>query len=67
MKSIYEWQGEVREETECAVILKTSELKRGKLTERFRGLHPYSVPALVFLSVDEGLPEFVRWISAQTL
>ncbi|HMN66925.1 MAG TPA: divalent-cation tolerance protein CutA [Bdellovibrionales bacterium] len=67
MQSVYQWQGRLIEETECAAVLKLAVLKQGRLRERIRDMHPYSVPALVFLPVDGGNAEFLNWIYAQTL
>jgi periplasmic divalent cation tolerance protein len=66
-RSIYKWQGEVKVETEWTAILKTSSAKRAKLRERVLGLHPYQIPCLVFVAVDDGSPEFLRWVCSQAL
>lgn len=66
MQSIYKWQGEVKLEKEWAAILKLSRLKQATLKERVRALHPYEIPALVFLEVEDGLPDFLRWVSHQS-
>lgn len=66
MRSLYKWKGKLNEDTEVAAILKTSSLKRATLKERIRALHPYENPCLVFLPVEDGLPAFLRWVSAQS-
>lgn len=66
-KAIYTWAGQLHSETEVAAILKLNSRKKRTLTERIRATHPYSVPALVFWSVDDGLPEFVHWVYGQSL
>ena len=67
MTSIYHWQGELQRERECAVIFKTTPLKKKALTERIRATHPYSVPGLVFLDVTGGWPEYLRWVASETI
>ena len=27
-----------------------------------RGLHPYDIPEIIALSIDRGLPEYMRWV-----
>jgi periplasmic divalent cation tolerance protein len=67
MKSIYRWNNQLMKENEVAAVLKTSVLKREALKERIRATHPYAVPALVFLPVDGGHPEFLNWVYGQSL
>lgn len=67
MQSIYKWQGELKVEKEWAALLKLSAFKQATLKERVRALHPYEVPALVFFAVEDGLPDFLRWVSHQSL
>src|SRR3546814_5171782 len=45
--SIYEWQGDVREENEFPVLLKTAIEKRAALMARLAELHSYEVPAIL--------------------
>lgn len=65
--AIYEWQGRIHQDSECAVIFKTSKAKRAALKERIRGIHPNQIPALVFVKIEDGLPDFLNWIYGQTL
>ena len=63
--AIYAWNGAIQAEAECAAILKLNARKQTTLKEKIRATHPYAVPALVFLTVNDGLPEFVNWVYAQ--
>ncbi len=65
--AIYEWQGQLMKESECAVVFKTQALKTEALKERVRAIHPYSVPSLVILPVTDGLPDFLKWVALQSL
>lgn len=65
--SIYGWNGSLQQERECAVIFKTTATKTVRLGERIRAIHPYRIPALVFLPIETGLPDFLQWIHSQTL
>ena len=67
MTAIYKWQGQLAREKEWSAILKTSVLKRATLKERVRALHPYTNPCLIFLNIEDGLPDFLTWIYAQSL
>jgi periplasmic divalent cation tolerance protein len=67
LKSIYRWNNQLMKEDECAAILKTSVLKQEALKERIRAIHPYALPALVFLTVEGGNPDFLNWVYGQSL
>lgn len=66
-KAIYSWGGQVQSESEVAAIMKLNSRKKKTLMERVRATHPYSVPALVFWPIDDGLPDFVKWVYGQSL
>lgn len=67
VKSIYKWNGRLNKEAEWIAVLKTTSLKRVALKERIRAIHPYTNPCLVFLTIEDGLPDFLKWIYAETL
>lgn len=54
IQSIYEWQGEVCEETEVALLIKTVESKANEVQEFITQKHPYKCPCLFSVK-----PEFV--------
>lgn len=64
--AIYSWQGKITKESEVGVILKTTVRRKIALVERIRAKHPYSIPALTFWPVDDGVPEFLQWVCGQT-
>lgn len=64
--SIYRWKGEVQEEREALVILKTRRERWKDLVDAVREDHPYEVPELLALSVEEGLTEYLAWVAKQT-
>lgn len=61
--SVYRWEGAVQEDAELLLIAKTTEEKLAALRERLPQLHPYSVPELLALRVDSGLPAYLQWVS----
>jgi uncharacterized protein involved in tolerance to divalent cations len=46
------------------VILKTAAAKKETLKEKIRGTHPYENPCLIFFEPEDGLPDFLNWLSA---
>ena len=66
MISVYEWQGAVERADEVVLLLKTSAEKAAALMEALQHDHPYEVPAILLLPVEEAVPVFAAWVAAQT-
>lgn len=66
MMSIYRWQGAVEEASEVQLLIKTAAARLDALAARVRTLHPYNVPELIAFEAVGGLPDYLRWVSAET-
>jgi len=64
IRSIYRWAGEVQDEAEALLVLKTERRLVPALKERLPALHPYQVPELLVLGVEDGLAAYLEWIGA---
>jgi len=64
--SIYRWQGEVHEDTEAIVVLKTREGLVDALVERVKALHNYECPCVVALPIVGGNAKYLDWIVNET-
>ena len=64
LRSIYRWEGKVVDEAEALLVLKTERRLLGALKARVATLHPYQVPELLALPVDDGLGPYLAWIAA---
>lgn len=64
--SIYEWKGELCEETEFLLVIKTSLAKVEELKAMVEELHPYDVPELIVSPVVDGLPDYLSWLFKNT-
>ncbi|GGM21189.1 divalent-cation tolerance protein CutA [Deinococcus aerophilus] len=62
LQSVYRWQGEVAEDPESLLLIKTSGEKYPELETRIKSLHPYEVPEIIALQYDRALPEFQMWL-----
>jgi periplasmic divalent cation tolerance protein len=65
-RSIYRWQGEVRDETEARVALHTRARLVPRIVARTKELHPYEVPCVIALPVVDGDADYLEWIRAET-
>lgn len=64
--SIYRWEGEVQEDAEAVLIVKTRESLVEPLTAKVCALHSYDCPCVVAVPVVGGNPAFLDWIDAET-
>ena len=66
--SIYRWEGATERSSEVPMTLKTSARTAPALRDFVRARHPYDVPCILTLRVDEALsePAYLAWVEAQT-
>lgn len=64
--STYRWQGQVLEEAEVLLVIKTATDRYQALAARLRQLHPYQVPEILAVPVADGLPDYLQWLVAET-
>lgn len=62
LQSVYRWQGEVAEDPETLLLIKTTGEHYPALETRVKSLHPYEVPEIIALPFDRALPEFQSWL-----
>ncbi|MDH3235992.1 MAG: divalent-cation tolerance protein CutA [Alphaproteobacteria bacterium] len=64
--SIYWWEGAVQEDTEFALIVKSTAELVPSIVERVRVLHSYDCPCVVAMPITAGNSAFLEWIEAET-
>lgn len=63
LHSVYRWQGEVAEDNEALLIIKTEDDRYEALERRLVELHPYDVPEVLALPVARAWPAFLGWLA----
>jgi periplasmic divalent cation tolerance protein len=66
LRSIYRWEGEIHDDAEALLILKTTRARFEALRERALALHPYEVPEVIALPIEAGSAPYLEWIAAET-
>lgn len=66
VNSLYWWKGEVQEDREVILILKTREALVPRLVEKVKSMHSYECPCIVSFPIAGGNPAFLEWIGAET-
>jgi periplasmic divalent cation tolerance protein len=63
--SIYRWQGQIETATEYPVHFKTNEANKQPLMSLIKQNHPYGVPEIICLKVDEVESDYAEWLNKQ--
>ena len=65
-KSIFHWEGQIAEEQECLIILKSRAALFEELSIAVKQLHSYKVPEIVAMPVVNGSQDYLDWIIENT-
>ncbi|HXC45344.1 MAG TPA: divalent-cation tolerance protein CutA [Solirubrobacteraceae bacterium] len=63
VRSLYRWEGELQDEREALLVVKTTRAATASLDELLREIHPYDTFELLTLDVDAGSERYLRWIA----
>ncbi|MHA1282851.1 MAG: divalent-cation tolerance protein CutA [Promethearchaeota archaeon] len=61
--SIYEWKGNIEEDNEFLLILKTNGVKGELLEKRIKKLHSYEVPECIGFKIEKGSEKYLKWVN----
>ncbi|NXP23864.1 CUTA protein, partial [Scytalopus superciliaris] len=56
------WKGELEESVEILLVVKTRTSKIGELSNYVRSIHPFEIPEIISLPIDQGNPLYLKWI-----
>jgi periplasmic divalent cation tolerance protein len=66
VRSLYRWKGEICDDEEVLMIMKTVRARTGELIATIRTLHTYEIPEIVTLPVTGGYSPYLAWIRDET-
>src|SRR5262252_7469612 len=66
LRSIYSWQAKVQDENEVLVLFKTRQEHFERLKSRILELHPYEVPEVLAIPVEQGYQAYLDWLASET-
>ncbi len=67
LRSIYAWKGEIHDEREILVVMKTKAALFTALQERIKELHSYEVPEIIGFPIAQGFQPYLDWVRENTL
>lgn len=62
--SIYRWQGKVERAGEVLIIMKTTADAYDAVQRRILQMHPYEVPEILSLPIENGYDAYLEWVRA---
>ncbi len=62
LTSIYRWQGEIQQDAELLLIIKTAARAMKALEKQIKELHSYEVPEIIALPILTGNSDYLNWI-----
>lgn len=66
INSFYWWKGEIQNDSEIALIMKTREKHTDQIISEIKSIHSYEVPCIEFLQISDGNPDYLKWIEKET-
>lgn len=67
IRSIYRFKGEVWDDEECLLLIKTKESLKKTVEEKIRELHTYELPEILCIPLSESEPNFQQWVVESTI
>ncbi len=66
VRSIYRWKGEVCEDPEVLLVVKTTTARLEAMRSRVLAMHPYENPEVLALRVEAGSEAYLSWLAAES-
>lgn len=63
--AIYRWQEQIEESTEIILQIKTTMNRYAQLEKAIVMAHPYELPEIVAIKIEQGNAPYLHWIAEQ--
>jgi periplasmic divalent cation tolerance protein len=64
VSSIYEWKGELIEDNEFLLIIKSKKELFKEIEEKIKSLHTYETPEIISFDISNGSKDYLAWINS---
>ena len=65
VQSVYRWQGQITQDEEYLLVAKTTREGFASLSAQIVAEHPYELPEVIGVSIEQGLSAYLRWIEEE--
>jgi periplasmic divalent cation tolerance protein len=66
IRSFYRWEGEVHDDEEALLLVKTVRKRLADIEDILERAHPYEVPEMLVFPASGGLASYLRWVDEET-
>jgi periplasmic divalent cation tolerance protein len=66
VRSIYRWKGNIEDDPEVLMVVKTRKVHFDVLKRKVKELHSYEVPECIALPVVAGSEDYLKWLNEST-
>jgi len=67
VRSVYRWDDEIKNSSELLLLVKTRITLTPETMLYIKENHPYSIPEILSLKIEDGNPEYLDWLGANCL
>jgi periplasmic divalent cation tolerance protein len=64
IESIYKWKGQRETTKEVQLWIKAKRALFHKIQKEISGIHPYEVPEIISISIDQGSKAYLNWLKS---
>ena len=65
IRSVYRWDGQVQEDPELRLLIKTTRSRYEAVEALVRELHSYDLPAIVALDAAAASADYANWVESE--
>ena len=66
VRSVFSWDGDICEEKEILMMIKTRRVNYAKIKLVIEDLHPYTVPEIIALPIVDCSEDYLKWLIKET-
>jgi periplasmic divalent cation tolerance protein len=67
VRSIYLWKGQIEDDAEELLVVKTHADIWKKFEARMKEIHPYDVPEIICFSIADGYAPYLDWLKSNVV
>ena len=64
IQSFYRWEDKLQRAEEYLMLIKTVRAREEQVCAAIRELHSYELPEMISISIDDGSPEYLKWMDS---
>lgn len=64
--SFYQWQGELKEDAECQLVIKTTQANYENVESFLKSHHSYDTPEIIAVPIVKGSVDYLSWLTIKS-